>query len=250
MHSYIFYGVVLPERAQLSHSFPIEFSHSGKTGLHKAHISIILNQIVVWIDSEHVWDIFDLRNTVKNIVQGNLAIVGYALGHAYDIEITRVLSLARDIYYVFGIDIPCISERNRNSNPGETVLRLREKCIGETGVFIRRCLNDLNSAMKHAEDTGFYCYRAIESLRHHCALAHGLTERNKTEQWEKFREIGNIDKDSIMLIKAAADPTRHGQPFEIAGGDRAKLFTVTWGVVDAYLNLSQPPDCTHQFKLF
>lgn len=111
MEPYLFQGVVLPERAQLSLQFTLVYSHitSGIAGA--AKVNIILNQVAVWIESEHEWDIFDLRNVVKNIVQSHLDMVGYIKGYAYDFELTRVLNQYRNIDYVFGIDIPCLADR-------------------------------------------------------------------------------------------------------------------------------------------
>jgi len=236
MEPYLFHGVVLPERAQLSLTFGVKFSHlaSGING--EAQVSVVLNQVVVWVDSEHNWDIFDLRNVVKNIVQGHLAMIGYLKGYAYDVEITRVLSRERSIDYVFGIDIPCIANRNPNINLNEALLRLREKAAGENGVFLHRCFDDLASAMKHADDTGFYCYRAIESLHHHCASLNGLRTASKAQQWQKFREVAGVEEQSIRSIKLAADPLRHGEPGVDATIDRSELFNMTWNIVDAYLN--------------
>lgn len=89
--------------------------------------------------------------------------------------------------------------------------------------------------MKHADDTGFYCYRAIESLRHHCAAVHGLSKANKSTQWDKFREVAGCSEETLHAIKVAADPLRHGEPSGVTSDDRAKLFTSTWDVVDQYL---------------
>ncbi|MGA6827390.1 hypothetical protein ACO9S2_07220 [Nitrospira sp. NS4] len=235
MEPYLFYGVVLPERAQLTLQFSVGFSHiaSGVEGT--AKVSIILNQTAVTVESEHNWDIFDLRNLVKNIVQNHLAMVGYLMGYAYDFEVTRVLNQSREIDYVFGIDIPCLAERNKDIDLAVALASLREKTIGPNGMFLNRCFSDLTASMKHADDTAFYCYRAIESLRHHCAAEHNLSGASKTAQWEKFREVSGCTEEVLRQIKVAADPLRHG---EAAGGsseDRAKLFTATWGVVDGYL---------------
>jgi hypothetical protein len=236
MEPYLFSGVVLPERAQLSLSFSIGFSHvtSGITG--EAKVSIVLNQVAVWVDSEHAWDIHDLRNVVKNIVQTHLAMVGYLKGYAYDFEVTRVLNQSRGIDYVFGIDIPCLAERGRSVDLQDALAKLGAKTVGANGLFLHRCFSDLVSAMKHADDTGFYCYRALESLRHHCAALHGQSNADKSRQWEKFREIAGCTEDTLRAIKGAADPLRHGQPAGTTSDDRAKLFTTTWEVVDAYLN--------------
>ena len=236
MESYLFHGVVLPERAQLSLDFELTFSHHASTVQAKAKVSIILNQVAVWVDSDYNWDIFDLRNIVKNIVQSHLAMIGYLKGYAYDIEITRVLSLERNIDYVFGIDIPCVANRNPPVDLNLALSTLRDKTYGDDGVFLRRCFVDLVSAMKHADDTGFYCYRAIESLRHHCASLNGLRNTNKAQQWQKFREVAEVSEESIIVIKRTADPLRHGEPETDVTIDRAEIFNATWIIVDAYLN--------------
>lgn len=235
MEPYLFYGVVLPERAQLTLQFSVGFTHiaSGVEG--SAKVSIILNQVAVTVESEHNWDIFDLRNVVKNIVQNYLAMVGYLMGYAYDFEVTRVLNQSREIDCVFGIDIPCLAERNKEVDLEAALACLREKTAGQNGVFLNRCFSDLVASMKHADDTAFYCYRAIESLRHHCAAAHNISNASKTAQWEQFRQVAGCTEEVLRQIKVAADPLRHGEALGSSSEDRAKLFLATWGVVDGYL---------------
>lgn len=46
----------------------------------------------------------------------------------------------------------------------------------------------------HADDTTFYRYRAIESLRHHCAALHDLTAADKAKQWQEFRAVCGCDE--------------------------------------------------------
>ena len=235
MEPYFFQGVVVPERAQLSLKFALSFSvASGITCV--AKVSVVLNQVAVWIEGEHDWDIFDLRNVVKNIVQTHLGMIGYLKGYAYDFEVTRVLNQSRGIDYVFGVDIPCLTKRGESIDLDDALSKLRDKTIGQNGVFLRRCFTDLVFSMKHAEDTAFYCYRAIESLRHHCAAVHGLSTVEKSKQWEKFREVSGCNDQILHTIKTAADPLRHGEASHISSDDRAKLFTTTWNVVDGYLN--------------
>lgn len=235
METYLFEGVVLPERAQITLQFPLEFVHitSGTKG--KASISIILNQVAVWVDSEVEWDIFDLRNVVKNILQNELAVIGYLEGYAYDLEIKRVQNRSRGIDYVFGIDIPCIAERNKSIDKIAKISLIRQKANGTEGVLLHRCFNDLVMAMKAPDDTGFYCYRAIESLRQHCILKFNLSPENKAEQWQKLREIAKCDEAAIREIKLAADPVRHGNIGPVTSQDRERLFTKTWDIVDNYI---------------
>lgn len=236
MEPYLFSGVVLPERAQLSLEFTVGFSHLASGSAGEARVSIVLNQVAVWVNSDHAWNIFDLRNVVRSIVQNHLAMVGYLKGYAYDFEITRVLSLSRRIDYVFGIDIPCIAGREQSLDLPEALAKLRAKTVGAEGLFLQRCFSDLVSAMKHADDTGFYCYRAVESLRHHCASLHGLSNAVNSKQWEKFREVAECTEETLRAIEAAAKPLRHGEPTIATSDDRINLLTATWRVVDAYLS--------------
>lgn len=238
MEPYLFSGVVLPERAQITISTSLlRFSDAASGAGGSVKMSVLLNQVLVWVDSDHEWNIFDLRNIVKKFVQTKLDMVGYLKGYVYDFEVTRVVNQSREIDYVFGVDIPCLVERNQAVDLTEVLARLLEKTTGSHGVFLRRCFSDLASAMRHADDTGFYCYRAVESLRHHCASRYELAGADKAKQWEKFREVAGCTEDALREIKAAADPLRHGQPVQITSEGRANLFFTTWGIVDAYLDV-------------
>lgn len=57
--TYIFTGVVLPERAQLSFNTKLEFSQISTKKTGKAEVSIILNQILVIVETDRKWDIVD-----------------------------------------------------------------------------------------------------------------------------------------------------------------------------------------------
>jgi hypothetical protein len=235
IESYLFYGVVLPERAQLTHKAVIKFSHLDSKKPGKATISIILNQLVVSVETDQKWDVLDLRNVVKTILQNQLAMLGYLKGYAYDFEITRVLNPNHKIDYVFGIGIPCIEKRGKSVNLDQKLSELYKKTTGLNGVYINRCFNDLIFSMKYADDTGFYCYRAIESLRHHCSSVTNLSEANDKQQWEKFREVSSVKKSKILYIKDFADPTRHGGTISITSKNRENIFEVTWNIVESYL---------------
>jgi hypothetical protein len=236
MYTYLFYGVILPERAQISLNFDLGFSHltSGEEG--RAKISIVLNQLSVTVVTEVTWNIHDLRNVVKSILQNELAMIGYLKGYAYEFEITRVLNPSQDIDYVFGIDIPCIAKPRESTNLEAEREKLKLKTIGRDGVYINRCLSDLVSAMKHADDTGFYCFRAIESLRLHCASIHSIDIDNKKAQWKKFNEVSGLSESETKVVTEAAKPVRHGDVARLSGNEREELLKKTWVIVESYLN--------------
>jgi hypothetical protein len=235
MTPYLYEGLILPERAQLSLQFEVHFKHLTSGVSAAARVSVVLNQVAVWIYSDVEWDILDLRNVVKNILQNQVAVIGYLKGYAYEVEIRRVLHPELGIDYVFGIDIPCIAERNESIDLEAKIVSIREKTTGIEGVLLNRCFNDLVMAMKNSDDTGFYCYRAIESLRQHCIIKFQLTPENKSMQWKKLREIAQCDEETIRSIKESADPVRHGDVMSITSEDRKTLFLKTWDIVDRYI---------------
>ncbi len=176
-----------------------------------------------------------LRNIVLNIVRAQLEVVGYVLGRAYECQITRVVSESRGIDYVFGIDIPCLSKRIKPENVDSAISDLRSKTDGDHGLYIRRCLGDLASAMKYPDDTGFYCYRAVEALRLHCGVVNGLAPDDKSGQWEAFRASSGCSEKELRELEKSATAVRHGDVVGVSGGDRERLFTLTWDIVDKYL---------------
>lgn len=235
MTPYLYEGLILPERAQLSLQFEVHFKHLTSDVSARACVSVVLNQVAVWIYSDVKWDIFDLRNVVKTILQNEVAVIGYLKGYAYEVEIRRVLHPELGIDNVFGIDIPCIAERNESINLDARIAFIRERTTGIEGILLNRCFNDLVMAMKSPDDTGFYCYRAIESLRQHCIIKFKLNPENKSMQWKKLREIAQCDENTIRSIKESADPLRHGDVMSITSEDRKTLFLKTWDIVDSYI---------------
>jgi hypothetical protein len=161
--------------------------------------------------------------------------VGFLTGRAYDHSITRVLNRSREINHVFGIDVPALTEGLDEARILDELPSLKEKVSGPNGIYLSRCFGDLVAAIKHPDDTAFYCYRGIESLRHHCASSHQLTDESKTVQWAKFREMAGVEQDKIMAIKTAADGLRHGDPVRAFNHDRTEVMREAWGIVRQYI---------------
>lgn len=232
MFTYVLTGRVLPERATFS--MHAEHKLALPQGEVDARISIVLNQVAVTINSPWNWDVFDLRNLVLGHLQVMLAPAGYLLGHAYEVELTRAMSSDNTVDIVYGIDIPILTRKMEGKFSAEAHNELVQKSSGKAGHLLTRCFTDLMLAMKHPIDTAFYCYRSIEALRHHCGATYQITDKNA--QWNKFREISGIDRESIDPIRLAADGVRHSEVVPITGEQRGDLLSKTWGIVEAYVN--------------
>jgi hypothetical protein len=236
MTVYILKGIVLPERAQIT-IFPIKQIHIDKATNEvkfETKLSINSNQITLWFHTNSEWELYELKNVIKIHISTILAIVGFINGCAYDIEITQVINEEKLIDHVYGIDIPCIWERNKNINFNDKLNGLFSKISnsGVNGIYLNRCFTDLIMAMKNPVDTGFYCYRAIESLREYCKNKFNIGKKNKEAQWKKLSEItGYIDlEDYIQVIMDFAYPVRHGDVIHITDSDRMEIFMKTWDV--------------------
>lgn len=238
MTVYILRGLVLPERAQLSlPPIKVKFMHPSTVHEGEIKLSIVLNQITLWVYSESEWNIFDLRNVGKQFASDILSIIGFLKGYAYDIEIRHVINDEKEIDYVYGIDIPCIEKRNEHILVEEKLNDLLPKTVGAGGIYVKRCLNDLIMAMKHPEDTGFYCFRAIEALKQYCKNIFNIEK--ESEQWKKVTEITGYEKDYIEIVKKFAFPTRHGEVLPITSADREEIFMKTWDVIESFLEKMQ-----------
>ena len=193
MYSYLLTGKVLPERAQISFSITGVHLQIGDEEI-GIGVNIFFNQVAVHISTTREWDIFDLRNLMKTFLLNQLATVGYLKGYAYEMEITRIYSQEFNVDYVFGIEIPCLEQRGKSIDLTVALPDLLKKTSVHLGVFVNRCLTDLALSMKHADDTAFYCYRAIESLKQHCAIRTNLQSTKDAEQWSLFRKISGCDR--------------------------------------------------------
>jgi hypothetical protein len=80
----------------------------------------------------------------------------------------------------------------------------------------------------------FYCYRAIESLRHHCTVKFDLVDAGKASQWQKFREVSGSSEESLRMIMTASNPLRHGEVMASTSVERAQILATTWDIVEGY----------------
>ncbi|MDN8617852.1 hypothetical protein [Variovorax ginsengisoli] len=240
MDPYIFYGVVLPERATLNLHFKTKTALSTRlNSMISSKVDILLNQIVVWVDVEEVWNVLHLKHAVAQQISNYLAMITFLTGYAYEFHLTRVLNRGLEVDQVFGIDMPAIAAIRQGIDIETEGVALRELTVGLEGVYIQRCLADLVQAIRHPGDAAFYCYRAIEALRIHCAVWHNL-KGDKAVQWEHFKDFSGCNVDHLKEIKMGADGPRHGDVLSVAPLDQSDVLTKAWALVDGYFARIKP----------
>lgn len=226
MNSYIFSGKVLPERANVNVT-PIEIKmdaiDAGISGI--AIISIAVSQISVVFNTKNDSDLGTLKNYAEYLVRNLVDAFGYLSGRGYDIEITSVVN-HEGKYTVFGVGIPELEE-SQNERPlsFQQLLTVMEK-----SQHLHLALGDLREAIRSPLDTGFFCYRAVESIRQYFKKEGD----NESKSWENLRKSLLIDRSWIDKIKPFADPARHGDTRYISGKDRILIMQHTWKLIDRF----------------
>ena len=228
MNSYIFSGKVLPERANVNITtieFEIEAIDAGISGT--AIISVAVSQVSIVFNTNNDLDIMTLKNYVENIVRTLVDSYGYLSGRGYDIEITSVVD-NKGKHTVFGVGISEL-EKSQNERPlnYDQILTVTTK-----SQHIHRAFGDLREAIRSPVDTGFFCYRAVESIRQNFKKENDGD--NYKLSWERFRKSLLLDRSWIDTIKKFADPVRHGDAPYLSGTDRILILQHTWKIIDRF----------------
>ena len=168
--------------------------------------------------------------------------MGFFLGCGYDVEIIQVVDNQNCRQIVFGVDIPALSEyKNKLKVNGEN--RFEEYfqlTTTEAGMFLRRAFNDLSSSIESPIDTGFYCYRAIETIKQYFGTT--VVYKDDRKIWEKMRNDLGIERSDIDYVKHFADITRHGaytnlnlSILSVSGIDRDKMLKIAWHIIFSFM---------------
>ena len=224
-------GVVLPERATLNTApFGSQILAEDGTPYLSVRIDILANQISARVETDEP-NIYTVRNLVRKEVELFTDIAGFLMGHAYDVEIRMAAGPDLESPIVFGIDIPVLAARATGRDLSGLASAILPLCYGLGAEHLRRCLTDLASAIKRPEDTAFYCFRALESLRH--SFGAHLSE---SEQWKAMASAVNSNKEEMAELRDEALAARHGNHKSFTDASRAKHFSYTWSIVERYID--------------
>jgi hypothetical protein len=231
-------GIVLPERAKLDElNWSVTGTLLGDGKVYSASVSVICNQVAIWFESELEFSVLELKHLAEYVVGNQLFALSYIIGCVFDFQVTRVINRSKGVDYVYGIENSAIFGRKDIGDLNLYLERLRARQIGINGTLIHRCLSDLSSAMRYREDTAFYCYRAIESLKQHYCAEKNILSRDDKKAWELFREGNGFSEAQLKWFAQHAMNSRHGKVSVISSEDNDDLLRRTWDVVDTYLGI-------------
>jgi len=228
---YTFFGKVLPERANVTISqiaYRLIQPDSGIEG--DLIVSISLSQVTArFISGEEVVDLLTLRNYVYDSIRVELDILGYMNGSGYELEIIQVADSLGNPPVIFGIDIPVLANQNRSID-FEKVINLFQD---NRGNYLRLCLADLREAIREPRDTGFFIYRAIETLMQ--SFRTDDSKKTKERAWQSLRSELSVSEEDVRNLGKVATSFRHGDTRYIGDAEKCELFTIAWNIVDKYI---------------
>lgn len=230
---YTFSGKVHPERANVSIAdVRAQLKASGGEIDGELRYYIALSQVTAtFVCEKAVPNVWTLKNYVEDAIRVALDGLGYTLGCGYDLEVTSMIDSLGNRPVVFGVGIPAVEKTAAEA--GVKFEHIMDVFKDAAGGYLQHCLADLREAIRVPKDTGFFCYRAIESLRQF--FVHEKGAKDDKASWEMLRAELDVNRADIDTIKRFADPARHGHSAEITDDQRANVFSLTWGIVNKFI---------------
>lgn len=228
---YTFFGKVLPERSNVTIPQIARRLIQPDTGIDGIlTVSIDLAQVTARFTAiGEIVDLLTLRNYLHDAIRVELDILGYVNGCGYDLEITQVADSLGNPPIVFGIGIPVLASESRSADL-EKVINLFQDSRGNC---LRLCLADLREAIREPRDTGFFLYRAVETLMQ--SFRTDSTGAGKRRAWESLRSELLISEDKVRRLEEVASSFRHGETRYMSDSEKAELFPIAWEIVGEYI---------------
>ena len=168
-----------------------------------------------------------------------VASLGFSLGCGYSIEIIQSID-ENGNSQVVSVK-PDGKEQGEHLGFENHVIEFnRAFRLAAKNIFFRLALRDYTRALTETKDCATYCYRAVEAIRS------ALAPEKTVEAWDLFHEKMHTNKEQIeQVIKAFADPVRHGNWIEAKVTDRWQrweMLELTRNILFRYLDLASEPN--------
>jgi hypothetical protein len=226
MASYIFFGVVLPERANLTISNArraLEDGDGNPVGM--VQIDIDQSQVFILLQTDIQANLHTLRNVAYAHTRVFINAASFFLGGGYELDIVKGFALETGVVETFAPRSPIAPYIADNVKVTiEDVVKATYKVSGR---FVAAALEDFADGLRqNGRNAMFFYYRSIESLRQYVGELYQLSK--PTAQWEKLREVAKTSRDDIDFIKQFADPVRHGDGSAWDEADMDRAEKITW----------------------
>jgi hypothetical protein len=167
-------------------------------------------------------------------VHGALDALGFHLGAALDIQM--VSGTVNDRGFIFPTLLrPYFGTVAGSRVDGAELQKYVPHAIDNANL--RYALGDVRQALQLDDDSAFYCYRAIESLRQHFVEGDEEDRAVRVESWRGLRDALGVTEADIRAIGDAAKSRRHGGKDQLELAKRVEFLTTTRQMIARFVDL-------------
>lgn len=206
---------------------PLKLTVSGVDG-QTCQVSLLLSggiYIALAVEAgAAINDIATFRNQMTTICKSIYHAASFLNGRHLSVELTSLTEVETHRFWTFSDEVPDL-QRTAHERP-VPIEELTKLAI--TNAYLRISLNDLSNAITSPNDTGFYCYRAVEALMQEFKLP---DERDNGRAWKRLRDALQVTQNWIGPLIRASKATRHGEVKALSGQERVLLMQQSWTLV-------------------
>lgn len=170
-------------------------------------------------------EIETLKNFVEDAVRIIVDAICFSQSYYYDIYILNFISNSGFEYKFYSR-----GEYNINKN-GDVVTKEVSNILSKldpsnSHTALALVLADFRMGMKYPKMTASFCFRAIETIRQYYF----------SDDWEKMREVLNLEKEDFNEILKFGKPNRHGVYPTIQYSERESIMNFTRLIIERVLS--------------
>lgn len=234
MAEFVAVGRVNPERAKFGNGYEKEMILDG------IEVSLLIHSSQILIQADAPKDInpWTLRNVLRRGVNSQLDMYGFVEGRAFDAEITAMIGPSGS-EWVFEREIPVLFNKFDSDEAGEYINKMQALFEAAEAGYLHLSLRDFRLAITEPNETGFACYRAVESIRKHIQEIHDIPDDDdhRIDGWDKMHEeLGTNKEDLIKIQQEFASERRHGGLELMTDEQREHAFLTTHDAICRYIN--------------
>jgi hypothetical protein len=182
-------------------------------------------------------DIATFRNQIMTVCKSLYDVASFLNAVSVHVELTSLSEIETDRFWTFRDAAPeLMASAHERPLPTEEFIKL-----SLLNNYLRSALSDLNEAMSSPNDTGFFCYRAIETLLQE------FKEPDKMENkdaWPRFRDALQVTQNWIKPLTDHSKSNRHGELQAVSGEQRVFLMKNAWTIVYRFACLKLRKEAT------
>lgn len=189
----------------------------------KWHIAIRQSSVVAIIEAAEPPDFATFINEVRSLIGRMVDALGFELANPLRFEPTHAIRDGGEVVAFIQSGWPELLqvEQVRQSNEDWVAEDQLAPMINAVVAvpLIRYAISDAQRAIESPDDTAFYCYRAIESLRLLFLDGDDDSGSARAESWRRLRTELDLSREELDAVKGHADQRRHGGHHALAEQD-------------------------------